>query len=137
MGDRSRGHTRTRVVLTLSHTTRPVSSRARVCPSSRRYEIADISVDHGTREAMEKQSNAKRLRRAEVLESQGYREKQINQSEGDRQSAINSSQVYICTIGPAYPPADEFTAPQDPNLHFHAWRQSDALSRVNLSRSVW
>jgi regulator of protease activity HflC (stomatin/prohibitin superfamily) len=57
-----------------------------------RYEIADIHVDRGTREAMEKQSNAERLRRAEVLESQGYREKQINQSEGDRQSAINSSQ---------------------------------------------
>merc|ERR1719171_3470004 len=57
-----------------------------------RYEIADIHVDRGTREAMEKQSNAERLRRAEVLESQGYRERLINQSEGDRQSAINSSQ---------------------------------------------
>ena len=31
-----------------------------------RYEIADIHVDKGTREAMEKQSNAERLRRAEV-----------------------------------------------------------------------
>ena len=35
-----------------------------------RYEIADIHVDRGTREAMEKQSNAERLRRAEVLESE-------------------------------------------------------------------
>ena len=33
-----------------------------------RYEIADIHVDRGTREAMEKQSNAERLRRAEVRE---------------------------------------------------------------------
>ena len=40
-----------------------------------------------------------RLRRAEVLESQGYREKQINQSEGDRQSAINSSQVEGSRVG--------------------------------------
>lgn len=57
-----------------------------------RYEIADIHVDRGTREAMEKQSNAERLRRAEVLESEGYRQRLINQSEGDRQSAINSAQ---------------------------------------------
>merc|ERR1719498_897456 len=57
-----------------------------------RYEIADIHVDRGTREAMEKQSNAERLRRAEVLESQGYREKMINQSEGKRQGAINQAQ---------------------------------------------
>lgn len=57
-----------------------------------RYEIADIHVDRGTREAMEKQSNAERLRRAEVLESEGYRQRLINQSEGERQSAINSAQ---------------------------------------------
>ena len=41
---------------------------------------------------MERQSNAERLRRAEVLESQGYREKLINQSEGERQGAINQAQ---------------------------------------------
>lgn len=57
-----------------------------------RYEIADIHVDRGTREAMEKQSNAERLRRAEVLESEGYRQKLINQSEGERQGAINEAQ---------------------------------------------
>merc|ERR1719247_892892 len=57
-----------------------------------RYEIADIHVDRSTREAMERQSNAERLRRAEVLESQGYREKLINQSEGERQGAINAAQ---------------------------------------------
>ncbi len=57
-----------------------------------RYEVADIHVDRGTREAMEKQSNAERLRRAEVLESEGYRQRLINQSEGDRQSAINAAQ---------------------------------------------
>ena len=58
-----------------------------------RYEIADIHVDRQTREAMEKQSNAERLRRAEVLESEGYRQKLINQSEGERQGAINEAQV--------------------------------------------
>lgn len=57
-----------------------------------RYEIADITVDKGTREAMERQSNAERLRRAEVLESEGYRQKLINQSEGERQSLINKTQ---------------------------------------------
>lgn len=57
-----------------------------------RYEIADIHVDRGTREAMERQSNAERLRRAEVLESEGYRQRLTNQSEGERQSAINSAQ---------------------------------------------
>merc|ERR1719421_2707972 len=57
-----------------------------------RYEIADIHVDRSTREAMERQSNAERLRRAEVLESQGYRERLINQSEGERQGAINQAQ---------------------------------------------
>lgn len=57
-----------------------------------RYEIADIMVDSTTREAMERQSNAERLRRAEVLESQGYRQKLINNSEGDRQSEINRAQ---------------------------------------------
>jgi regulator of protease activity HflC (stomatin/prohibitin superfamily) len=57
-----------------------------------RYEIADIHVDQGTREAMERQSNAERLRRAAVLESQGLREKMINESEGQRRSAINKAQ---------------------------------------------
>lgn len=41
---------------------------------------------------MEKQSNAERLRRAEVLESEGYRQRLINQSEGERQGAINEAQ---------------------------------------------
>lgn len=57
-----------------------------------RYEIADIHVDNETKKAMERQSNAERLRRAEVLESQGYRERMINQSEGERQSAINAAE---------------------------------------------
>jgi regulator of protease activity HflC (stomatin/prohibitin superfamily) len=57
-----------------------------------RYEIADIAVDKHTREAMERQSNAERLRRAEVLESEGYRQRLINQSQGDRQSAINTAE---------------------------------------------
>ena len=54
-----------------------------------RYEIADITVHQATRESMEKQSNAERLRRADVLESEGYRQRLINQSEGDRESEIN------------------------------------------------
>ena len=71
-----------------------------------RYEIADIHVDRGTREAMEKQSNAERLRRAEVLESEGYRQKLINQSEGERQGAhacvarVNGTVVFAHAIVP-------------------------------------
>ena len=57
-----------------------------------RYEIADIAVDKTIREAMERQSNAERVRRAEVLESEGYRQRLINESEGDRQSNINKAQ---------------------------------------------
>uniref|UniRef100_A0A6U9TF72 Band 7 domain-containing protein n=1 Tax=Zooxanthella nutricula TaxID=1333877 RepID=A0A6U9TF72_9DINO len=57
-----------------------------------RYEIADITVNSSTQEAMERQSNAERVRRAEVLESEGYRQRLINQSEGDRQSAINNAE---------------------------------------------
>lgn len=57
-----------------------------------RYEIADIAVDKSIRDAMERQSNAERVRRAEVLESEGYRQRMINESEGDKQSAINKAQ---------------------------------------------
>lgn len=57
-----------------------------------RYEIADIAVDPSIKEAMERQSNAERVRRAEVLESEGYRQRLINESEGDRQSLINKAQ---------------------------------------------
>lgn len=57
-----------------------------------RYEIADITVDTKIREAMERQSNAERLRRAEVLESEGYRQRMINESEGDRERAVNQAQ---------------------------------------------
>ena len=74
------------IALALDEATRPWGIRVF------RYEIADIHVDRGTREAMEKQSNAERLRRAEVLESEGYRQRLINQSEGDRQSAINAAE---------------------------------------------
>merc|ERR1719421_2252915 len=56
-----------------------------------RYEIADIHVDRHTKEAMGRQSNAERLRRAEVLESEGYRQRLINQSEGERQQSINEA----------------------------------------------
>lgn len=56
-----------------------------------RYEIADIAVDKSIRDAMERQSNAERVRRAEVLESEGYRQRMINESEGDKQSTINKA----------------------------------------------
>ncbi len=57
-----------------------------------RYEISDISVDKNIQASMERQSNAERLRRAEVLESEGHRQKKINESEGEKISAINESE---------------------------------------------
>jgi regulator of protease activity HflC (stomatin/prohibitin superfamily) len=58
----------------------------------RRYEIANITVDAHTRLAMERQSNAERVRCAEVLESEGHRQKLINESKGKMHWAINDAQ---------------------------------------------
>lgn len=51
-----------------------------------RYEIADIHVDESTRDSMQRQSNAERLRRAEVLESDGYRQRAINEAQGEAEA---------------------------------------------------
>eukprot|EP00695_Tsukubamonas_globosa_P001171 TRINITY_DN2111_c0_g1_i1.p1 TRINITY_DN2111_c0_g1~~TRINITY_DN2111_c0_g1_i1.p1 ORF type:complete len:213 (-),score=46.79 TRINITY_DN2111_c0_g1_i1:320-958(-) len=54
-----------------------------------RYEIADIMTDDATSEAMHKQSSAERQKRAQILESEGYREMKTNQSEGKKRESIN------------------------------------------------
>ena len=101
-----------------------------------RYEIADIHVDRGTREAMEKQSNAERLRRAEVLESQGYREKMINQSEGKRQGAINQAQGEAESIRPrATAQAEEPPLQKPGGKHAHG-RRGDCGDGLRLIASA-
>ncbi len=57
-----------------------------------RYEIRDIEpsrVRHQS--AMEKQVEAERFKRAEILESEGDKESRINLSKGEREEAINLS----------------------------------------------
>lgn len=57
-----------------------------------RYEIADIALPHGIKDALERQMRSERDRRAKVAESEGERQYKINVSEGERQSKINESE---------------------------------------------
>lgn len=56
-----------------------------------RYEIRDISPTATILEAMESQMRAERIKRADILSSEGKREARINVSLGDKQDAINRS----------------------------------------------
>ncbi len=56
-----------------------------------RYEIRDIEPARTVIEAMEKQVEAERFKRAEILESEGDKEARINSSKGEREEAINLS----------------------------------------------
>jgi len=56
-----------------------------------RYEIRDIEPSESVIEAMEKQVEAERFKRAEILESEGDKEARINSSKGEREEAINLS----------------------------------------------
>ncbi len=56
-----------------------------------RYEIRDIEPSESVIEAMEKQVEAERFKRAEILESEGDKESRINLSKGEREEAINLS----------------------------------------------
>jgi len=56
-----------------------------------RYEIRDIEPAPSVIEAMEKQVEAERFKRAEILQSEGEKEARINSSKGEREEAINLS----------------------------------------------
>jgi len=56
-----------------------------------RYEIRDIKPTDSIIEAMEKQVEAVREKRAEILKSEGEKESRINVSKGEREEAINLS----------------------------------------------
>jgi len=56
-----------------------------------RYEIRDITPTATILEAMESQMRAERIKRANILSSEGKREARINVSLGDKQDAINRS----------------------------------------------
>ncbi|KAL7230153.1 hypothetical protein ACSBR2_008644 [Camellia fascicularis] len=58
-----------------------------------RYEIRDISPPRGVRAAMEMQAEAERKRRAQVLESEGERQANINIADGRKSSVILASEA--------------------------------------------
>lgn len=58
-----------------------------------RYEIRDISPPQGVRAAMELQAEAERRKRAQILESEGRRQSEINVAEGDKQRTILNSEA--------------------------------------------
>ncbi|KAE8077587.1 hypothetical protein FH972_016139 [Carpinus fangiana] len=58
-----------------------------------RYEIRDISPPRGVRVAMEMQAEAERKKRAQVLESEGERQANINIADGKKSSVILQSEA--------------------------------------------
>ncbi|KAL0340914.1 UNVERIFIED_CONTAM: putative protein C16G5.07c [Sesamum radiatum] len=58
-----------------------------------RYEIRDISPPRGVRAAMEMQAEAERKRRAQVLESEGERQANINIADGKKNAVILASEA--------------------------------------------
>ncbi|PON71924.1 Stomatin family [Parasponia andersonii] len=58
-----------------------------------RYEIRDISPPRGVRAAMEMQAEAERKKRAQVLESEGERQSNINIADGKKSAVILASEA--------------------------------------------
>lgn len=58
-----------------------------------RVEIQDITPPEGIRTAMEKQMNAERTKRAEILKAEGERQAKILQAEGSKAATILSAEA--------------------------------------------
>ncbi|KAI9102075.1 hypothetical protein K1719_023585 [Acacia pycnantha] len=58
-----------------------------------RYEIRDISPPRGVRVAMEMQAEAERRKRAQILESEGERQANINIADGKKSAVILASEA--------------------------------------------
>jgi len=58
-----------------------------------RYEIKNISPSNDIVDTMEKQMEAEREKRAEIVNSEGFREARINESKGEQQSQILLSEA--------------------------------------------
>ena len=58
-----------------------------------RVELQDITPPGSVREAMEKQMQAERNRRAEILNAEGERKSLILRSEGERESRISQAEA--------------------------------------------
>jgi regulator of protease activity HflC (stomatin/prohibitin superfamily) len=58
-----------------------------------RYEIKDITPSESVLIAMEKQVTAEREKRAEILESEAYRQAEINKAEGQKRQVVLASEA--------------------------------------------
>jgi regulator of protease activity HflC (stomatin/prohibitin superfamily) len=58
-----------------------------------RYEIKDINPPRDVLSAMEKQMRAEREKRANILESEGHRDSEVNRAEGQKQRVIKESEA--------------------------------------------
>lgn len=58
-----------------------------------RYEIKNIRPSNEIVDTMEKQMEAEREKRAEIVHSEGYRQARINESEGEQQSQVLVSEA--------------------------------------------
>lgn len=58
-----------------------------------RYEVTEISPDHIISQAMDRQAQAERIRREQVLKATGDKEAAILRSEGELQSRTNEAQA--------------------------------------------
>lgn len=60
-----------------------------------RYEIKDINPPPSVLDAMEQQVTAERHKRAQILESEGQRQSQINRAEGQKQEVVLNSEAAL------------------------------------------
>ncbi len=58
-----------------------------------RYELKDIKPPTTVLDAMEQQMRAERVKRAQILESQGDKEAAINRAEGDKQARVLAAEA--------------------------------------------
>lgn len=64
----------------------------------KRYEIRDINPPTSVKSAMDLQAEAERRKRANILDSEGFREAQINKAEGEKRAAVLKAEGLAVSI---------------------------------------